>query len=160
MIGLNIYLTLALALVPLHRISVSTVPEQAEEKPKLYFPFFGKDMGCENNRFKFEYLRNYASHEAKHGRVIILISRMGRDETLQRLQDRRLYNLRKAMEGYPQVIITSGEKVSPHGKVDVYIAGKLEDEILIEKNKDLCMTCCEGDSVYYPDIDRRKRQPN
>lgn len=139
-------------------VSDNKTGAQINEKPSLYLPFYGKDAGCENNRYKFEYLRNFASHEAAQGRKLILVVRLGNSERSQNLLYRRIYNLKRATEKHPNVLVASGDKTPSDGKVEVYIAGRLEDEIIIEKNKDICMTCCDGESEYYPDIDRRTRQ--
>lgn len=83
---------------------------------------------------------------------IILIARLGdgeykRDLNYVRL-DRAFWGLTFGAE-VPTVIKAEGERVKGAGRVEVYVDGILRLVILTERNKYICVSCCDG-CLYTP----------
>jgi hypothetical protein len=131
--------------------------------PSVPYAFTSKPTNCEINILRMEALSKLAAEEASQGKVLIAIARLGRQDTLRELNSRRLQNFLTYMSDYQhlpadKLITAVGERVSGYGRVDVYIGGKLVDSILIARNKDLCVECCESDKRYFPFRENSKRR--
>jgi len=137
---------------------LATTKKQELVKPELYYPFFGKDMGCENNYRKLISLKAISLVEAKNSRYVIAVLHMSIGEKRKSLQYRRLHNLKSVMKDSPNFLISTGSEVKELSRYKIYVEGKLVDEVLINKNQDFCVSCCEGNEAVYPDIDLQKRR--
>ena len=99
--------------------------------------------------------------EGKDG-VVIAIARLGSGESSKELSRRRLENVRvyllnRLPEG--KLIIATGERVNELGRVEMYLGGKLVETLLANRNKDLCVACCDIDESYYPYRKDKRRRP-
>jgi hypothetical protein len=107
--------------------------------------------------------RNEASWGAGKGGVVIAIARLGAGESSRALSRRRLENVRVYLReqgvSEQRIVVANGERVNGYGRVEVYVAGKLEGTLLASRNKDLCVDCCDIDESYYPyRKDKRRRR--
>lgn len=129
----------------------------AQEKPEPQIPFaFSKTpMNCETNLFRIETITRLAVSEIDQGGVLIAIARIGDGERSRELNQRRLHNIQAYLTEYqpmkPRDVVTAeGSRVEGYGRVEIYLGGKLVDVFLIQRNKDICVDCCDIDERYYP----------
>ncbi len=93
---------------------------------------------------------------------MIAIARLGSGESSKELSRRRLENVRvylrnRLSEG--KLVVAAGETVKGLGRVEMYVGGKLVEALLANRNKDLCVACCDIDENYYPyRKDKRRRR--
>jgi hypothetical protein len=123
---------------------------------------------CEEN---ISYLSN-AHHLAGTDGTIIAIARLGGGERNRELTRRRLHNVRIFLTEFgwhraPEtVFIAEGERVSGHGRVELYIRGVLFAVLEVRRNQDLLVGSCEpaderpiqAERNLYPYKDLRPRQ--
>jgi hypothetical protein len=93
--------------------------------------------------------------------VVIAIARLGTGEVSKGLSRRRLENVRVYLRDQglseERLIVAEGEKLKGYGRVEMYVAGKLIKSLLANRNKDLCVDCCDIDERYYPYRKDRRR---
>ena len=121
-----------------------------------------KPLNCEENLIHIEIVARLASEESQRDKVLIIVARLGDNESSQELNRRRLHNLRVSLTENLRVdpqrlIMASGEKVRGSGRVEFYLAGKLIGALPIARGKDLCVDCCDIDERYYPYRKNEKR---
>jgi len=103
--------------------------------------------------------------------LLIVIARLGDGEQSRELNRRRLHNVRTYLSEYvharaPETIITAqGDRVSGHGRIELYVGGKLFHVLTISRNGDLLVGSCyyhidipadkERQKRLYPWLDRR-----
>jgi len=106
--------------------------------------------------------------------LLIVIARLGNGEQNRELNRRRLYNVRTYLSEYvharaPETIITAeGEHVNGHGRIELYVVGKLFHVLTIPRNGDLIVGSCyyeidipadkERQKNLYPYLDRNLRR--
>jgi hypothetical protein len=88
-----------------------------------------------------------AGRTAGEAGLVIVIARLGEGERGRELNRRRLHNARTLLEDYgeraPDTIITAeGERVAGHGRLELYVAGKLFEVIALRRNADLLIGAC------------------
>jgi hypothetical protein len=142
------------------KIDSGTIPSsQVETKP----------TNCE---FNISVLTG-AHRMAGDAGLVIMIGRLGKGETKRDLNRRRLHNARTYLTEFgqrsPQTIVTAeGERVDGHGRVELYVGGKLFHVLMTNPNDDLAVGDCsfEGDDPctykrekkLYPCLDRNPRR--
>jgi hypothetical protein len=144
--------------------SVSFAQGQQTERFRWGIP--GRPENSEMNALNMEVVRSWMREEPNPGGVLILVARLGRGETRQELNRRRLYNVARrytAVLGVPaeKVVTAEGERVENFGRVEIYWNGLLAGALVAHKNSDLAVTCCGPDEQYYPDrdtVERRQRR--
>jgi hypothetical protein len=113
---------------------------------------------CEANKATFAFVATTAEAE-ETGKLVMLIARLGNGETSRRFNNRRLHNARTYLShthgiSEKRIVIAEGERVPGHGRVEVYIDGKLIVVFNLERNQDLVLGGvgdCDGRSrLYYP----------
>ncbi len=137
---------------------------QENSKPRLWIP--EKPENSETNYSYLQHLLTSIQKEPNPNGVIILIARLGKDETRRELNRRRLYNvsfLYKVTFGIPaeKIVVAQGEKVDGYGRVEIYWNGEMIGALPVFKNKDIYVDCCGFDYRYYPEkdaIERRQKQ--
>ena len=117
---------------------------------------------CELHSAFLDLVRNEALWGAGKGGVVIAISRLGTGETSRELSRRRLENVRvylreQGLSG-ERLVVAEGERVNGYRRVEMYVGGKLIETLLANRNKDLCVDCCEMDELYYPYRKERRRR--
>ena len=137
------------------QVKGSASSEQTTEN-KVPFGFSEKPTTCEINVVRLEAISRLAAQEIQRGGVLIAIARNGSEEKSAALLRRRLYNVRAFFTNYQplkdaELITATGAAVTGHGRIEFYVGGKLADVLLIERNKDICVSCCDIDPRYYPD---------
>jgi hypothetical protein len=129
--------------------AVSLCAAQTSELPKNTSP-----GSCEQNAAILDNMRYVAAQGSGKDSLIIAVARLGNGETSRELNRRRLYNLGIYWKEYDlpvkRLILTEGARVNGFGGVELYIAGKLFDVLLVNRGKDLCVVCCGDDERYYP----------
>lgn len=115
-----------------------------------------RPLNCEMNLQSLELVRRLIGGKFNNGEVAIIIARLGNEEKTLKLNHRRLYNVREALNnmlGIPRekVIIAEGEPVKGFGRIEFYLGGVMVGALLVEKNIDICVSCCGPDDRFYPD---------
>jgi hypothetical protein len=109
---------------------------------------------CEEHSAILDMLRNKLMQGDDKEGVIIAVARLGDGERMRNLNRRRLYNLRVHFTdyGFPaqKLIAAEGKRVKGFGRVELYVGGKLIDVLLVARNGDLCVDCCDIDERLYP----------
>ncbi len=110
---------------------------------------------CEINAAALDSVRNEALEETNKDGVVIVIARLGNGEISHVYNRRRLLAARNYLSKYGllahRVITAEGERVNEHGRIELYVAGKLRVVLLANRNKPLCVECCDPDNAdFYP----------
>ncbi|MCA1604445.1 MAG: hypothetical protein LC775_02960 [Acidobacteria bacterium] len=116
---------------------------------------------CEMNAALLDSVRQEALEEAIKDGAVIVIARLGNGETSRAHNRRRLLIAKNYLSKYglpaQKVITAEGQRVSGYGRVELYVAGKLRVVLLANRNKPMCVECCDPDDAdFYPY--RRKRR--
>jgi hypothetical protein len=101
---------------------------------------------CEVNAAKLDSVRQEALTKDRDGFVIV-IARLGNQESSRRHNRTRL----SAVEGYlskhglgkERILLAEGEEVSGYGKVELYVGGRLVETLYANRNRGLCVECCD-----------------
>lgn len=118
---------------------------------------------CEMNAALLDSVRNDALQEENKDGTVILIARLGNGETL-RVHNRRRLLITKdylSKHGLPaqRIVAAEGERVDGYGRVELYVAGKLQNILLSYRNKPMCVECCNpSDADFYPYRRSRKQR--
>jgi hypothetical protein len=107
-----------------------------------------RPTGCEYNTAILDSL----AQKTKPDELIIVIARLGSNDTKPNLNNRRLHNVRTYLSEFlsdpsvhrkPEtIILAQGERVSDFGRIDFYVTGKLVDTLKIRTNADLSVADC------------------
>lgn len=103
---------------------------------------------CEGNSYRLDGLRNQwkESQLLNEKGVVILIARLGKGESNNQLNRRRLYTVSKYLNIPAKSIITAqGEKTDGLGVVEIYINGALAESLTVRKCGDLRVGICDND---------------
>ncbi len=103
---------------------------------------------CEGNSFRLDVVRNKwkESHLLNEKGVVILIARLGKGESDNRLNQRRLYTASKYLNiAEANVVTGQGEKTDELGVVEVYIEGVLVESLTVKNCEDLRVGICDND---------------
>ena len=126
---------------------------------------------CEDNVFVLN-ATHVAANATGPDTLIIAIARLGDGERRRELNRRRLHNVRVFLTQLQKhkastVIIAEGEPVSGHGRVELYVGGRLFQVIAIKTNDDLLVSAtCEPDNIrpkwpdsnFYPYLDKKPKR--
>ena len=110
---------------------------------------------CETNASNLAQVREMVRDPENQQSLLILIARLGDDERGQRLNHRRLYNVRLKLITEldiptERMIIAEGERVNGFGRVEFYLRGELIGALPVPKARDICVGCCDPDERFYP----------
>ena len=108
--------------------------------------------GCEENESQLNVLLTEMEKQRDEYGVLLIVARLGVGERSLETSRRRLHNAREyllLLRDVPKVsrdriIIALGERASGLGRIEFYLGGKLVDKLLIRKNKNLCVDCCQN----------------
>ena len=119
-------------------------------------------QNCEQNISSMETLAMLTLEATKDGGVLIVVARLGQGEQSRDFNRRRLYNVREFLKDRAQiqaqkVVAAEGERVHDLGRVEFYLGGKMVGRLLLARNKDLCLICCDERGPYYPHKDKTSR---
>ena len=108
---------------------------------------------------------------------IIVIARQNENETRPNLNRRRLHNVRIFFTEFrpekrasESVILAEGQRVKDHGRLEIYVVGKLTAVLKLKSNSDLIVGNCYPDPLetplckvpanhnFYPCLDRKTRR--
>lgn len=113
---------------------------------------------CEMNAAALDSVRSEALEEANKAGVVIVIARLGIRETSAMQNRRRLQIVKTYLSKYglesQRIVAAEGERVAGYGRVEFYVAGKLRVVLLANRNKPICVECCNPDDA---DLYRDKR---
>ena len=117
------------------------------------------------------------AQNAPDGRPITVIARLGEGETNSELNKRRLHNVRVYWTEFrsdkvpaESVILATGERVKDHGRLEIFVGGKLALILKIKGNRDLIVGNCYPEPLeaplcnakenrnFYPCLDRNIRR--
>ncbi len=121
-------------------------------------------LNCERALLYQDVVVNAALEQTNKNAILIVIVRLGDDETSRELIRRRLYNVRQYFRergsrlAAEKVIVAEGERTKGYGRVEYYLGGELYERLLFSKNGFICHSCCGPDEGYYPDKEVYKRQ--
>jgi hypothetical protein len=115
---------------------------------------------CEMNAAALDSVRSEALEETNKGGVVIVIARLGTRETSGMQNRRRLQIVKTYLSKYGlgarRIVAAEGERVDGYGRVEFYVAGKLRVVLLANRNKPICVECCNADDTD-PYRDKRNR---
>ncbi len=104
--------------------------------------------GCELNVAILDGL----AQRAEAGDLIIVIARLGHEETRPNLNRRRLHNVRtylteiltdERVKRKPEtIVLAEGERSPGNGRIELYLKGKLFDVLRVRRNADLVVGYC------------------
>jgi hypothetical protein len=103
---------------------------------------------CEMNALYWDILWNTVKDAPDKNGFIIFIARLGTKEIRRDVNRRRLLSIKKIYKnrnpGIPQqFILAEGERVKGFGRVEFYWKGRLFGAFVLNKNRDICFSCCE-----------------
>lgn len=118
-------------------IAVRSVPE-TQDRP----------TGCEYNTAILDSL----AQKTNLDELIIVIARLGSNETKPNLNNRRLHNVRTYLTEFltdpsvrrrpERIVLARGERVQGFGRIELYVNGKLVDTLTIRTNADFSVANC------------------
>jgi hypothetical protein len=87
--------------------------------------------------------------------LLILIARLGNGENRRELNRRRLYNVRLKLNTEhavqkERIIVAEGERLRGFRRVEFYVGGELVGALPVQKQRDICVGCCDPDERFYP----------
>jgi hypothetical protein len=120
-------------------------------------------QNCEQNIFSLEMLAKAALERTKDGGVLVAIARLGDGERSREFNRRRLYNVREFLKDRAgiqaeKIVAAEGERARGLGRVEFYLSGKMVGRLLLARNKDLCLICCDEVGPYYPHKDNLEKK--
>lgn len=146
-----------LALVMLALFAPSLMAQGQSERANV---FLNPDapQNCEQNIVSMEVLATMTLEQIKDGGVLVAVARLGDGEKSREFNRRRLYNVREFLKDRAsiqteRIVVAEGEQVRGLGRVEFYLGGKMVGRLLLARNKDLCLICCEEYGPYYPHKD-------
>ncbi len=157
-------------------LSSFTVVFAQERANRLTIESFRNDVpgNCESNIAVLDSLAQRTGADE----LIIVIARLGNNENRNRLNYRRLHNVRAYLTGYftdptvrrrmETIITAEGERVSGYGRIELYANGRLFWVLKVRHNSDLPVgncgreppaePCPPEERNLFPCLDRRRRQ--
>lgn len=145
---MTFYVTLVTGLL---MFGATTAGATQESRPTK--PIVRNDNNCESNKAYFDYVAASAGEDE----LIILIARLGDEETSRAYTRRRLYNISTYLNYIREIpkeriIRAEGERIRGRGRVEVYVRGKLMIVFSVGRNQDLAGGDCEQAprSLYHP----------
>ena len=120
-------------------------------------------LNCEMNMLYMDMLSQMVLGQTKSGGMLVAVARLGAGEKSRESNRRRLYNVREYIKdrtgvGAEKIVVAEGERVNGVGRVEFYLGGKKVGGLLLGRNKDLCLLCCEEVGPYYPHRDNLERK--
>ncbi len=115
----------------------------------------GRPGNCEMNAALLDSVRNEALEKANRDGTVILIARLGNGESSRVHNRRRLLIAKNYLSKYglpaQRIVAAEGERVDGYGRIELYVAGKLRTVLLANRNKPMCVECCDPDDAdFYP----------
>lgn len=117
-----------------------------------------KPFNCEMNMLYMDILAKELPEQTQNNNVLIVVARLGKGETSRSINRRRLnnalqYQIDRINISPEKIVLTEGERVADgYGRLEFYLKGKMAGSLLIGRNRDFCVDCCENrDPNYYPD---------
>jgi hypothetical protein len=108
---------------------------------------------CEENEARLDQLLVLFGKERDPENVLIIIAHLGSGENSLEINQLRLHNAKEYLLGKSfssngsRIIITQGEKIIGLGRIEFYFGGKKVESLLIKKNRNLCVDCCENNKI-------------
>jgi hypothetical protein len=118
---------------------------------------------CESNYVSIAKVSDAVEAQKNQKSLLIIIARLGDGENRRRLNYRRLYNVRLQLNQRfaikaDKIIIAEGEPIKGLRRVEFYFNGEMIDMLLIGKNGDICVDCCDPDERFYPYKEQFERE--
>lgn len=115
-------------------------------------------FNCEMNMLYMDILSNNLPEHTKDRSVLIIVARLGKGELARDLSRRRLHNAwqyqidRRKVPPQKIVLVEGAGAANSFGRLEFYLDGKMTGSLLIPRNRDFCVDCCETrDPNYYPE---------
>lgn len=123
----------------------------------------GQPLNCEMNLQNLDYLAGLLREQMKETGFLIILARLGKGEMQPRLNYRRLYNVRLKLTlidvPKDRIIVGEGEPANGFGRIEFYLRGELVGALLVHKQSDICVGCCDPDERFYPYKERFRPKP-
>ncbi len=148
--------------------AVGSVQEGSKDSVQVLGPAQCQDYGG---------VLDVVAQNARADLPIIVIARRGKGDTRSELNRRRLHNVRtywtefrSDKRPFESVILGEGERVKDHGRVEIYVGGKLIAVLKVKKNFDLIVGNCYPEPLetplcnvkenrnFYPCLDRNVKR--
>ncbi len=134
----------------------------AQEAPSSASDITGRPDNCEGSMARLDSVRNKALESAGKDGVIIIIAQLGTGEVIRSRNRDRLLAARQylAQYGWPvqRMVLAEGERATGFGRVELYVAGKLQDVLLLSRNRGLCVECCNPGPEDYTSYRKRQKR--
>ncbi len=146
-----------LALVMLALFAPSLIAQEQSEQANVFLNP-NAPQNCEQNIVSMEVLATMTLEQTKDIGVLVAVARLGDGERSREFNRRRLYNVREFLKDRAsiqaeKIVVAEGEQVRGLGRVEFYLGGKMVGRLLLARNKDLCLICCDEYGPYYPHKD-------
>lgn len=121
-----------------------------------------KPDNCEGNMARLDSIRIEALNGAGKDAAVIVIARLGRGEVSHVHNRNRLSAAGQYFSQYGlpvrRIVLAEGGKADGFGRVEFYVAGELEDVLLVNRNRGLCIECCNPRPEDFTSYRKRKRR--
>lgn len=110
---------------------------------------------CEENEARLDMILMQFEKQKDPDNVLIIIARLGKGEKSLETSRRRLHNAKEYLLIRPaspiiprnKIITAIGDRTSGFGRVELYFGGKLVDQLIVRKNGNLCVDCCQNHQI-------------
>jgi hypothetical protein len=122
-----------------------------------------KPNTCEENAAYMDISLEISKEVANPNGNIILIARLGKQESNGDLNRRRLFNIAERYRytrNVPaeKIVVAQGERVKGFGRVEIYLNGEMIGALVIQRNRDICVDSDADDPRFYPNKKDNKRK--
>lgn len=158
-------LTIIMLLLSLLVLSAQEKSSQTDEK---YWGIPKNPFNCETNYSYLQLVRESKKAQRDQNTVLIIIGRRGDGEYRNDLNRRRLHNVRLKLNNefgieLEKIIVAEGEPTKGFGRIEFYLYGEMIGALLVPKNGDICVGCCDPDERFYPykeQFERKQKRKN
>lgn len=112
--------------------------------------------GCEENEARLDKVLSLIENQKHSDSFLIVIAYLGKGEQSSELSFHRLHNAKeyllartvtKPLISGNKIITAIGQKTNGFGQVEFYYGGKIIERLLVQKNRSLCVDCCENNLI-------------
>ena len=94
---------------------------------------------------RLDSIRSEALNGTGKDSVVIVVARLGKGEVARIHNRNRLSAAKQYLLQYglpvQRIVLAEGERAKGLGRVEFYVSGKLQDVLLINRNRGLCIDC-------------------
>lgn len=161
----NVVRLLSLTFLLFLFVPLSKAQERIPQIDEINWGIPDQPFNCETNDSYLAKIGEMLKAQNNQNSLLIIIARLGDREKQPRLNYRRLYNVRLKLNKEfgiveKKMVVAEGEEVKGHGRIEFYLSGEMIGTLLVEKNRDICVGCCDPDERFYPYKERLRKSKN